>query len=96
MTPLFTWLAIAGGGFVLGLLHFGGLWLSLRLLRQRTRPALWLLASSGLRITVSLGGLWWLMAGAPLRLLAALGGFILARWLLSQRLGGLQPQDSRP
>lgn len=73
-------------GFALGVFYFGGLWLTVRRLPKIESPALWLLLSFVIRMTVLLGGLYLVMGGRWERLLAGLGGVLLARVLLIRRL----------
>jgi F1F0 ATPase subunit 2 len=85
MTP---WLVGFVCGGVLGALHFGGLWLSLRRLPDLERPGLVLAGGYFLRLLGLSAGLFltarW--GGAP-ALIAALGGILLARQLLMRRFG---------
>lgn len=78
---------IAGAG--LGLLFFGGLWYTIRQLPQSRRPALLLISSFLIRLSLTLLGFYWILGGAAAaidRLLVAFIGFLLVRLLLTRRL----------
>jgi F1F0 ATPase subunit 2 len=84
-----TWFAALTTGFGLGLVSFGGLWLTVRRLgRPRGRA---LLAAGGLA-RMGLVGVVFYGVGreGPDRLLAALAGLWLARWCLLRELGGVR------
>jgi F1F0 ATPase subunit 2 len=69
-------------GILLGVLYLAGLWLTVRRLPRVRRPALLLLASTTLRITLLLAGFWYILGGREWgRLLAALAGFVTVRTL---------------
>ncbi|MEI7747992.1 MAG: ATP synthase subunit I [Chlorobiaceae bacterium] len=73
--------AIAGG-FFLGILFFGGLWLTVVKSLISKRPWVWFLTSMVLRTSITLSG-FYLLAGTSLkRLLLCSGGFIAARILV--------------
>lgn len=74
-------------GAALGLLYFGGLWLSVRRLGRSKRPALWMMASFWLRTGLLLAGFYLIMDGQWQRLLAAAAGFMLMRVLLVHHWG---------
>lgn len=79
--------ALAGAG--LGLLFFGGLWYTIQQLPHSRRPALLLLGSFVLRLSLTLFGFYLILGGTAAavdRLLAALLGFLLVRLLLTRRL----------
>jgi F1F0 ATPase subunit 2 len=81
-----TNLLAAFGGFLLGLLFFGGLWLTVRKGLVSPHPALLFLTSSLLRTAIVIGGFLLISAGDPQRLLFAVGGFVAAK-VLSVALG---------
>lgn len=66
-------MGVIGGG--LGLLFFGGLWLSLRYLPRSKSPHLLLLGSAIVRTTAILWGLWYFSGGDPMGVVAGVGGF---------------------
>lgn len=74
-------------GGVAGSLYFGGLWYTVRQLPTTSRPALLLLGSFLLRLTLLLGALHLLTSAHWSYLLSALVGLLLARTLLIRRWG---------
>jgi F1F0 ATPase subunit 2 len=73
------------GGLTLGLLHFGGLWLTVRHLAVTRRPWLVTLGSAVGRLGISLLGFYLVMRSGWGTLLACLGGFVAVRFFLLQR-----------
>ncbi len=87
-------LAIAlAAGAGLGLVFFGGLWLTLLRLPSARRPALLALGSLAGRIVIAVGGFYLIMDGSWQRLLACVVGFLLARQWVMRRLS---PPLNRP
>jgi F1F0 ATPase subunit 2 len=87
-------LVLAGiAGLALGVIFFGGLWWTLRKSLQSPRPALWLLGSLLVRMSLVLVGLYLVSGGQWERLLACLAGVIGARFLVL-RLTGPADQPS--
>lgn len=74
----------AGAG--LGLLYFGGLWLTVRRLAGTRTPVLLFGASFVVRTILTVLGFYLVMDGSLGRMLACLLGFIVARQLLISRL----------
>lgn len=76
-------LLFIGIGCAVGLLYFGGLWLTVWRLPDARRPHLWLVLS-GLGRLVGLGGAFWGVVawGGPLAVLLALAGVIGMRTIL--------------
>ena len=86
-------LALAGG-VGLGMVFFGGLWLTVKKGLRSQHPAMWFFISFLLRTSIALAGLYALSDGRWQRLLVCLLGFLLARlivtWLSrSEKPGGL-------
>ncbi len=79
-----TLLMIAGfvGGIVLGILFFGGLWLTVKKIVTAKVPALWVLASFIFRVGIVLLGFYFIGAGNWQRLVSCLIGFIIARFII--------------
>jgi F1F0 ATPase subunit 2 len=71
---------VAGAG--LGLLHFGGLWFTVRCLPRVRQPGLITIGSAVGRIAVSLVGFYLVMRAGGLYLLVCLGGFMGVRTFL--------------
>jgi F1F0 ATPase subunit 2 len=82
-------LGATAAGVGLGLLYFGGLWLSVRLLLRQPKRTAWLAASHAARFATLGLGFAVLSRGGAGPVLAALLGLWLARTLLVCRLGGL-------
>ena len=78
-------LAVAAGAG-LGVLYFGGLWLTVRQLAVSGRPGLLFAASFVGRTVVAVVGFYLVMDSSWERALACLVGFIIARQLLVSRL----------
>jgi F1F0 ATPase subunit 2 len=76
-------LAILGGwvvaGGLLGCGYFGGLWLTVRNLPQRRRPARALLVSFLIRVVVLMLAIHGMTGGAPHAVLSLMAGFLAAR-----------------
>jgi F1F0 ATPase subunit 2 len=87
------WLAVSAlAGALLGLAYFGGLWLTIKKLRQSARPA-WLLAASYIiRLAVVLVGFYLVSAGRIERLAVSLLAFLIARFLMIRHF---QPHPER-
>lgn len=81
-------------GALLGTLYLAALWLTVRRLPRARRPALWLLASTALRLGLLLAGFWYILGdGHWQRLLAALAGFVMVRALT---LGQVRSSSEAP
>ncbi|WP_373509472.1 ATP synthase subunit I [Thiocapsa sp.] len=74
-------------GLALGAVFFGGLWWTLRKSLESRRPALWLLGSLLVRMSLVLVGLYLVSGGQWERLLAGLAGVIGARFLVLRLTG---------
>ncbi|WPL18171.1 F1/F0 ATPase, Methanosarcina type, subunit 2 [Thiorhodovibrio winogradskyi] len=83
-------------GLGLGAMFFGGLWWTLRKSLASEHPALWLLGSLLVRMSLLLGGLYLVSGGQWPRLLAGLLGVISARFLILRLTGPTdQPANRR-
>ena len=69
-------------GIILGILFFGGLWLTVKKMVSSKRAALWLFASFIVRVSITLLGFYFVGAGDLKRLLVCLAGFIAARFIV--------------
>ncbi len=74
-------LAMTGGGAIIGLFYFGGLWLTLNRLATGKRWWFWLGASFLIRSTITLSAFWLLSGGDWRRIVALLTGFTVVRFL---------------
>jgi F1F0 ATPase subunit 2 len=86
MAEVFGLLVPTAGGAVLGLLYFGGLWVTVRRLPAARHPGLLMLASFLVRTALVGAGFVALLAGEPLRLAVALVAFLAVRILLVRRV----------
>jgi len=71
-------LALIAGG-ILGVIFFGGLWLTVRQGLTSDLSALWFFASLITRMAIALAGFYFVGGGHWDRLLACLAGFTIAR-----------------
>ena len=83
-------------GVMLGLLYFGGLWLTMRSLPAVRYPALVALGSFFTRTALLLAAFYLVMDGHWERLGACLTGFVVARNLVVRRLRGVSRQGPDP
>ncbi len=84
-TLVLAWVA----GWPLGAMFFGGLWWTVRRGTASRQPALWLLGSLLLRMSLALAG-FYLVSGADWqRLLLCLVGFVMARLVVTRLTLGL-------
>ena len=88
--PLEFALAVLAG-FCLGILFFGGLWMTVRAIPRSRHPVALTVASFWVRTVMVIAGLLLAMDGLWQRALACLVGFILARILLSRWIPGNKP-----
>ncbi|MEO6531955.1 MAG: ATP synthase subunit I [Pseudolysinimonas sp.] len=82
MNELFKLVLATLGGGLLGLLHFGGLWWSLRRALESPRPALWVGFSLLLRMACIAAGFVVISAGDWRKMAACVLGFWVSRWLV--------------
>jgi F1F0 ATPase subunit 2 len=71
------------GGVGLGMVFFGGLWLTVQKGLRSQRPALWFFTSFLLRTSIAIAGLYALSNGRWQRLLVCLLGCLLARLIVT-------------
>jgi F1F0 ATPase subunit 2 len=69
-------------GSALGILFFGGLWFTVKKAVAAKVPALWILSSFFLRISITLIGFYFVSSGNWKRLLVCVAGFIVARFFV--------------
>ena len=83
------WLALmpyAALGGLLGVVHFGGLWWTVRRLAEVKRPALWMGGSFFLRTALVVFAFYWIVRAGWPATVTALAGFIVVRLLFGNRL----------
>jgi F1F0 ATPase subunit 2 len=88
--PFLLIVALLAGG-LLGVVHFGGLRITLDYLPRVTRRELLLVGSFLVRVALCLGGFYLVMGGHWERLLACMLGFMVIRHMLVRRW---QPRGS--
>lgn len=71
-------------GVLLGGVFFGGLWWTVRKVVSSKQPALWLLGSVLLRMSIALAGFYFVAHGHWVRLLVCLLGFVVARMIATR------------
>lgn len=76
----------AAGGAAIGLLYFGGLWVTVRRLPHTRRPVILTIGSFVLRAVIAAAGFALLLADEPLRLVVALSGFLAVRFVIVHRV----------
>lgn len=74
-------------GAVLGLFYFGGLWLTLKMMKRKERPKRWLALSYILRVTGALVGFWVVVQKDPCAFLFTFLAFFAVRIILTRVLG---------
>lgn len=82
MNEIFVGLGTISAGAGLGVIFYGGLWLTIRKGVSVTTPGLWFLLSMLLRMGIVLAGFYFVAAGRWQQLLLCLSGFIVARLMV--------------
>jgi len=90
MTVVVTVLLALVAGLGLGLIFFGGLWLTVRQLADIRHPWLLFAMSFILRLALVVAGMYLVMDDSWQRMLACLAGFIIVRQIMLSRL---QPEQ---
>ena len=73
---------VFAAGILLGILFFGGLWLTVKKMMHSKMPAIWLITSFFLRVGITLVGFYFVGSGNLQRLLICLVGFIAGRLIV--------------
>jgi F1/F0 ATPase, Methanosarcina type, subunit 2 len=73
-------------GMALGLLYFGGLWMTIQRLPHTRSPIPFMLGSMIIRTAITVGGFYYVMNQHWERAVACLIGFVLMRVIFSSRL----------
>ncbi len=71
-------------GIALGIIFFGGLWLTVKKMVTAKIPALWVLSSFIIRFGIVLLGFYFISFGNWQRLISCLLGFIASRFMVIQ------------
>lgn len=82
MNELIYMIIVFIAGLLIGILFFGGLWLTVRKAVNSKRPALWFISSFFIRVSITLVGFYYLSQGSWKNLLISVSGFILARIII--------------
>ena len=70
------------GGAMLGIIFFGGLWLTVKKVVVAKTPVLWVFGSFFLRMSIVLVGFYFIASSNWQRLLGCMLGFIAARFIV--------------
>lgn len=89
-----TSLLVALCGGALGLIFYGGLWLTVRRSVRSERPALLFMGSMALRTALVLGGVWLVAVPSWERMLSLMLGFVIARLVVTRLTAG--PAQQKP
>ncbi len=84
MNDVLILICVAAMGVLLGILFFGGLWLTVVNGLNSKNPALWFMLSFILRIVAVLLGFYYVSQGHWQRFVACLLGFIIARIIITR------------
>lgn len=84
MNETLTLLLLAIAGFALGVLFFGGLWLTVRKIGGKKNPTVWYFLSYVVRLGVVMTGFFFLTQGDWRRMLPIMAGFLIARFLVAR------------
>jgi F1F0 ATPase subunit 2 len=82
-----SWLVALAGGIGLGLVSFGGLWLTVRQLAQQPRYRMWIIVSQAARLILLTLGFYLFCRAGPGAVVCGLGGLLIAKWYLVLTLG---------
>jgi len=82
-------------GLVLGILFFGGLWLTVKKAVFSQRPAIWFIGSFFLRMSITLVGFYYLSQGSWKNLIISVSGFIIARSIIIYKTRSIEEKSIR-
>lgn len=82
----FLLLMALSAGLGLGLIYFGGLWLTVSRLQEVRRPGLWMAGSFIVRLAITLAGFYLATGCRWDRLSVCLLGFLFVRWTMVRRI----------
>ncbi|NNM52496.1 MAG: ATP synthase subunit I [Pseudomonadales bacterium] len=85
MNEIMVLVLVLLAGMGLGLVFFGGLWLTVGKIAALQQPGLWFFTSWLLRMTFVLGGIYWIGNGQWQRILICMAGFIAGRMMVFRR-----------
>lgn len=84
MNEIMIFVLVAIGGFFLGIIFFGGLWLTVSNSLHFKSPAGWFIMSFILRTGITLAGFYYMCGDQWQRLVSCLFGFIVARVIITK------------
>lgn len=96
MNEILTLFLVAIAGLFLGVLFFGGLWLTVSRGMQAKAPAVVFLLSFVLRMGITVAGFYLVCGDQWQRFLACLGGFLVARFVVSKITESLNSKEQNP
>ena len=82
MNEILILVMVSIGGGILGIIFFGGLWLTIVKGLPSNNPGLWFITSLILRLGLVVAGFYFVSAGHWERMLACLLGFIAVRFFM--------------
>ncbi len=82
MNEIVNTILVFAAGIVLGVIFFGGLWLTVKRIVNSKKVALWFLGSFVVRVAITLSGFYFVGGDDMKRLLVCLAGFVAARFVV--------------
>lgn len=82
-------------GALLGVVFFGGLYVTVKKLSSMKYPALFMMLSLLVRLVIMAGGIYLIMDGEIRNLLSAMAGILIVRFLMIQSLGKTVPEERK-
>lgn len=82
MSNIVLWPLVTGGGVILGIIFYGGLWWTTKKAMSSKSPLLWFTGSLLTRFGTALAGIYFISNQHWERILFCLAGFIIARYLV--------------
>jgi F1F0 ATPase subunit 2 len=86
MAEIAAFVLAPAAGFAMGIIYWGGLWLTVRQLPRARHPVLLMMGSYLGRTAFVLAGFYLVMGGQLVRLMLCLLGFIISRIVVTRRL----------
>jgi len=80
-------------GVIVGIMFFGGLYLTVKKLTTIKHPALFMMLSLLVRLVILAGGVYLIMDGEIRNLLSAMAGILLVRLVMISKLGKVSPPE---
>ena len=91
MESMITLITPFAGGLLLGLLFFGGLWLTVAKTARYRHPGWWFMGSLLLRTVLVIAGFYLIGGDQPERFAACLLGFVLVKITSAKMIGSAKP-----